>query len=142
MARAKQGDTVRVHYKGILDDGEVFDNSFDGEPLEFTIGEQRVIAGFENAVEGMEVGETKQVNIPSSEAYGEYREDLSITVDKERIPQEITPEVGMILQVPTQQGVPVNVTVTEVNEEAVTLDGNHPLAGKDLNFEIKLEEIV
>ena len=142
MARAKSGDTVRVHYKGTLEDGKVFDSSYEADPLEFTIGEQRVISGFENAVQGMEEGETRNVTIPSREAYGEYREDLAVSVDKERIPQEITPEVGMILQVPTQQGVPVNVTVTEVSEDTVTLDGNHPLAGKDLTFEIKLEEIV
>jgi peptidylprolyl isomerase len=142
MAKAKNGDTVRVHYKGTFEDGKVFDSSHDSNPLEFTLGEQRVISGFEQAVEGMEEGETKSVTIPSQDAYGEYRKDLAISVERERIPQEITPEVGMILQVPTQQGVPVNVTVTEVGEETVTLDGNHPLAGKDLNFEIKLEEIV
>jgi peptidylprolyl isomerase len=142
MAKAKNGDTVRVHYKGTLGDGQVFDSSFEGDPLEFKLGEQRVINGFEKAVEGMEEGETRNVTIPSQDAYGEYRNDLSIIVDRERIPQDIKPEVGMVLQVPTQQGVPVNVTVTEVSDESVTLDGNHPLAGKDLSFEIRLEEIV
>jgi peptidylprolyl isomerase len=143
MAKAKNGDTVRVHYKGSLEDGKVFENSFEGgEPMEFTLGQERIITGFENTVEGMEEGETRTVTIPSEEAYGEYREDLSVTVDKSRIPQEITPEVGMVLQVPTQEGVPVNVTVTQVDENSVTLDGNHPLAGKNLSFEIKLEEIV
>jgi peptidylprolyl isomerase len=142
MAKAKNGDTVRVHYKGTLEDGQVFDSSFESDPLEFKLGEQRVINGFEKAVEGMEEGETRNVTIPSQDAYGEYRNDLSITVDRERIPQDIKPEVGMVLQVPTQQGVPVNVTVTEVSDESVTLDGNHPLAGKDLSFEIRLEEIV
>jgi peptidylprolyl isomerase len=143
MARAKNGDTVRVHYKGSLEDGQIFENSFEGgEPMEFTLGQQRIITGFENTVEGMEEGETRKVTIPSEEAYGEYRDDLSVTVDKSRIPQEITPEVGMVLQVPTQEGVPVNVTVTQVDEDSVTLDGNHPLAGKNLSFEIKLEEIV
>jgi peptidylprolyl isomerase len=143
MAKAKNGDTVRVHYKGSLEDGKVFENSFEGgEPMEFTLGQERIITGFENTVEGMEEGETRTVTIPSEEAYGEYRDDLSVTVDKSRIPQEITPEVGMVLQVPTQEGVPVNVTVTQVDENSVTLDGNHPLAGKNLSFEIKLEEIV
>ncbi|MFW6323873.1 MAG: FKBP-type peptidyl-prolyl cis-trans isomerase [Desulfovibrionales bacterium] len=141
MAQAKKGDKVKVHYKGLLQDGTVFDTSFEREPLEFTIGENQVIGGFETAVEGMDEGETKTIQIGSNEAYGPYREDLAVEVEKERLPEDLKPEVGMVLQVPTEGGQPVNVTVTEINDQTITLDGNHPLAGKDLEFEIKLEEV-
>ncbi|MFW6357212.1 MAG: FKBP-type peptidyl-prolyl cis-trans isomerase, partial [bacterium] len=120
MAKAKSGDTVRVHYKGVLKDGTVFDSSEGSDPLEFTLGEGRVIPGFESAVEGMEEGESKNISVPHQEAYGDYRDDLAVQVEKERLPEDIKPEVGMILQVPSQQGTPVRVTVTDVSEATIT----------------------
>ena len=142
MAHAQAGDTVRVHYTGTLDDGTVFDSSTGREPLEFTLGEGRVIAGFEEAVTGMEVGETKTSRIDADEAYGPRREDLLLDVPREQIPSEIDLQVGqqLTLQQPNGQAVPV--TVAEFSDETVTLDANHPLAGEALTFELTLVEIV
>ena len=142
MAQAKTGDKVRVHYSGFLEDGTVFDSSLDREPLEFTLGEGMVIKGFEDAVLGMSVGETKTISIPSDEAYGPYREDLVAVVEKNMVPPDIDPKVGLVLQLRTPDGSITDVVVTEVNEDTITLDANHPLAGKDLIFEIKLVEIL
>ncbi len=141
MAQAKVGDKVKVHYSGFLEDGTVFDSSLQSDPFEFTLGEGMVIPGFENAVIGMETGETKTINIPSDEAYGPHRKELVATIERTQIPENISPEVGMSLQVRTPDGSFTNVLITEVSEGTVTLDANHPLAGKDLIFEIKLVEI-
>jgi len=142
MTQAKQGDKVRIHYTGKLNDGTVFDSSVDREPLEFTIGEGMVIPGFESAVEGMEVGEEKQISIQPDDAYGESRDDLVVEVPSDQIPESINPEVGMPLELRTQEGESVQVTVSEVKPDSVILDGNHPLAGETLNFDVKLVEIV
>ncbi len=142
MAKAKEGDTVRVHYSGFLEDGTVFDSSLERDPLEFTIGSGMLIPGFEDAVLGMDVGETKTVQISSDDAYGPRREELVITIGREQIPPDIDPVTGQELQVRTPNGMVTNVLVTDVTEDTVTLDANHPLAGKDLIFEIKLVEIV
>ncbi len=142
MAKAKLGDTVKVHYRGFFDDGTEFDSSFDREPFEFVLGADMVIPGFENAVVGMEVGETRTIHISPEEGYGEHRDDLVIEIEKSKIPPHINPEVGLVLQVSSDDGEISHVTVTAVNEDSVTLDGNHPLAGKELNFEIQLVEIV
>ncbi len=142
MVQAKAGDTVRVHYSGFLDDGTVFDSSLDREPFEFTLGQGMVIPGFEDAVVGMDVGETKTVNIPSERAYGPYRDELLVSVERSQVPPNIEPDLGMELQIRTPEGTVTNVTITEMDEESITLDANHPLAGKDLIFEIKLVEIV
>ncbi|HHN65998.1 MAG TPA: peptidylprolyl isomerase [Nitrospirae bacterium] len=142
MAKAKEGDTVRVHYSGFLEDGTVFDSSLERDPLEFTIGSGMLIPGFEDAVLGMDVGETKTVQISSDDAYGPRREELVITISREQIPPDIDPVTGQELQVRTPNGMVTNVLVTDVTEDTVTLDANHPLAGKDLIFEIKLVEIV
>ncbi len=142
MAVAKAGDTVKVHYTGLLSDGTVFDSSVDREPLVFTLGQDMVIPGFENAIIGMAEGESKSIKIPADEAYGQYREDLVIEVEKNRFPEHITPELGMVLEVHSDDGSTTNVTITQVSETTVTLDGNHPLAGHDLTFEIQLLEIV
>ncbi|HEB75413.1 MAG TPA: peptidylprolyl isomerase [Nitrospirae bacterium] len=142
MVQAKAGDTVRVHYSGFLDDGTVFDSSLDREPFEFTLGQGMVIPGFEDAVVGMDVGETKTVNIPSERAYGPYRDELLVSVERSQVPPDIEPDLGMELQIRTPEGTVTNVTITEMDEESITLDANHPLAGKDLIFEIKLVEIV
>jgi FKBP-type peptidyl-prolyl cis-trans isomerase 2 len=141
MSKAKNGDTVKVHYTGKLDDGTVFDSSMDSEPLEFTLGEQKIIPGFEEAVEGMEAGEEKTVKIPPEQAYGDRREENVIDVERSSIPEDITPEPGMMLQLTLQDGSVANVVVADVKDEMVTLDGNHPLAGKELNFDIKLVEV-
>lgn len=138
--QAQTGDTVRVHYTGRLDDGSVFDSSRDREPLEFTLGEGQVIAGFDSAVTGMSPGQTETVTIPADEAYGEKREDLVFAVPREQLPPEITPEVGMQLQMQQGQQVAV-VTITRVEPSQVTIDANHPLAGKDLTFDLELVEI-
>jgi peptidylprolyl isomerase len=140
MTQAQPGNTVRVHYTGKLDDGTVFDSSKEREPLEFTLGTGEVIRGFEEAVAGMEPGQEQTVKIPAEQAYGSPREDLVFQVPKEQFPDEITPEVGQQLQVAQGEEVAL-VTVTEVNTTEVTLDANHPLAGKDLTFELELVEI-
>jgi peptidylprolyl isomerase len=140
MAQAKSGDTVRVHYTGTLQDGEVFDSSEGHDPLEFTLGEGQVIAGFDDAVEGMDEGERKIVTIPSGDAYGEHREELLLRVPRSQFPHDVEPEVGQELQMAQGDDMFV-VTVREVGEDAVTLDANHPLAGKDLTFALTLVEI-
>lgn len=141
MAKAKEGDTVRVHYTGKLKDGTVFDTSQDREPLSFTIGEQRVIPGFEKAVVGMEPGDTKTEELPSEQAYGEHREDMVMELERNQLPESVEPKVGQQLQLRMQNGQEVPVVITELNEESVTIDANHPLAGKDLVFEIELVDI-
>ena len=141
MTQAAMGNTVKVHYKGTLNDGTVFDTSHGRDPLEFTIGHKSVIAGFEGAVIGMTAGETKTVTIPPDEAYGYPREELVQTVGREHVPSDIAPEVGMRLQVETPTGGTFPVTISEVTTESITLDGNPPLAGKDLTFEIQLVDI-
>jgi len=138
LATAKTGDTVRVHYTGSLTDGTVFDSSREREPLSFQVGAGQVIAGFNDAVEGMEVGDKVDVTIESKDAYGDYREDFVINVNPSDIPDEIDPEVGMDLQLHQQDGGAIPVKITAVSDDAVTLDANHPLAGKDLKFEIEL----
>ena len=142
MVQVKAGDTVRVHYSGFLDDGTVFDSSLEREPFEFTLGQGMVIPGFEDAVVGMDVGDSKTVNIPSDQAYGPYRDELLVAVERSQVPPNIEPDVGMELQIRTPEGTVTNVTITEMDENSITLDANHPLAGKDLIFEIKLVEIV
>lgn len=141
MSKAKDGDTVKVHYTGTLENGEVFDTSQEREPLEFQLGQGQLIPGFEKAVIGMSEGDSTTVDIPSDEAYGEVREDLVITVPKDQLPDEVEPQVGMQLQVNQQNGQPIPVRVTEIKEEELVLDANHPLAGKDLKFEIELLEV-
>ncbi len=142
MAQAHEGDKVKVHYEGKLSDGTVFDSSRDREPLEFKLGEHAVIPGFESAVMGMNEGESKEFSISPDEAYGQRRDELVAQVNRSQIPESIDPKNGMILQVKNQEGATTNVTVTDVSDDTVTLDGNHPLAGKELNFEIELVEIV
>lgn len=142
MAKAKKGDTVKVHYAGKLEDGKVFDTSLEREPLQFKIGEGQVIPGFEEAVIDMDVEETKTANIPSDKAYGPNRKDLIIEVDRKNLPADLKPEAGKQLQIRKPDGQLVLVMVTDVTESKVTLDANHPLAGKNLIFEIKLVEIV
>lgn len=142
MAAAEQGNTVRVHYSGFLNDGTIFDSSLEREPLEFTVGEQMVIAGFDAAVVGMEVGGTKTVAIPPAEAYGERDEQMVAVIERSRVPDDLDAKPGAILQITSPEGGDAQVVVTEVTDETITLDGNHPLAGKELIFELKLVEIL
>ncbi len=142
MAQAQEGDTVQVEYTGKLPDGSVFDSSGEGEPLQFRIGEGEVISGFERAVRGMEPGETKTTTLPVDEAYGPRREDLVLNVNRDQLPQDMNFEPGQRLQVVQADGTAFMVTVKSVSESAIILDANHPLAGKDLTFDIKLVRIV
>jgi len=141
MGKAKIGDTVKVHYTGKLEDGTVFDTSVERGPLEFKIGEGQVIQGFEDAVIGMNPGEEKTVEIPADEAYGQRNEEMVADIGRDQFPEYLSPEVGQQFQIRQQNGQIILVTVTEISEDTVTLDANHPLAGKDLTFEIQLLEI-
>ncbi len=142
MAKAKQGDRVNVHYTGKLDDGTVFDTSVGSEPLQFTIGEGDVIPSFEKAVVGMNPGELKTIKIMASEAYGLHREELMMVVDRVGFPANFQLEVGQHLQIRQEDGNLFFVTVADVSAANVTLDANHPLAGKDLTFDMQLVGVV
>lgn len=138
---AKDGDTIQVHYTGKLDDGTIFDSSLERDPLEFTLGSGSLIPGFENAVRGMQVGESVKVTIPAGEAYGEYNDGLVMIVDRSQLPADLSPAVGQQLQMQQMDGTAAIVVVTEVSEESITIDANHPLAGKALTFEIEVVSI-
>ena len=142
MGTAKQGDTVRVHYSGKLDDGTVFDTSESRDPLEFTIGNNQVILGFEQAVVGMDLGETKTTTVSAGQAYGARDEKRVVVMSRERLPQQTKPEIGQRIQVGTKNNQKIDVIITKVSESSVTFDANHPLAGQDLTFEIRLLEVV
>ncbi|KPA20156.1 FKBP-type peptidyl-prolyl cis-trans isomerase SlyD [Shimia sp. SK013] len=141
MTAAKSGDTVRIHYTGTLSDGSVFDSSEERDPLEFTLGSGQVIPGFDNAVDGMSVGDKKVSEIPAEQAYGPRSDDAMQDVPREQIPAEIPLEVGLQLQMQAPTGQVVPVTVVEITDETVKLDANHMLAGKDLTFAIELVSI-
>lgn len=136
--KIEQGKKVKVHYTGKHENGEVFDSSVGGEPLEFTVGEGQLIPGFEKGVLGMESGEKKTVEVEPSQAYGEVRTDLLSEVDKSQLPEGV--ETGQILQAMTNHG-PMNVVVKEIGEEKVVIDANHPLAGKKLIFDLEVVEV-
>jgi peptidylprolyl isomerase len=142
MAQAQHGNTVQVHYTGKLADGTTFDSSMEREPLEFTVGQGEIITGFENAVVGMNPGESKTETIPFNQAYGPHRSDMVIEVERQQLPADLQPQIGQRLQVSQPNGSAVPVVVTEVSEAKVTLDANHPLAGQDLIFDITLVAIV
>lgn len=142
MAKASKGDTIKVNYTGKLEDGSVFDTSEEREPLEFTMGEGQLIPGFEQAVEGLSEGDSTTVNIASDDAYGERRDDLEIDISKSELPGDVEAEVGMQLQMRQKDNDEViPVQVTGVEEDKVTIDANHPLAGKDLVFDIEVVDI-
>ncbi len=141
MAEAKSGDKVSVHYTGTLEDGSVFDSSRGGQPLEFELGAGQVVPGFESAVTGMEEGQTVTEKIACDQAYGERRDELQMEVRRADVPDNIDLEVGKMLQIQTPTGQAMRVQVAGVTDESVTLDANHPLAGKDLTFEIELVAI-
>lgn len=141
MAQAKAGDTVTVHYTGKLEDGTVFDSSANREPLQFSIGEGRIIPGFEQAIIGMAPGDSKTATIPSDEAYGPHQQQMVVVVEREQIPENVPLDVGQQLQIRQENGQPIPVIVTDISDAKVTLDANHPLAGEDLIFDIQLLEI-
>jgi len=162
MAQAKQGDKVRVHYTGTLEDGSIFDSSEgfveecgdecedegcgcnvnNSGPLEFVIGQGSLIPKFEEAVIGLEPGQSVQVKIPADDAYGQRVEEMVAVIERSEIPAEISPEPGQRMEVVLQDGTPLPVVITDVTDTSVTLDANHPLAGLDLTFDIKLVEIL
>ena len=141
MSKAKTGDTVQVHYTGKLDDGTKFDSSAGQDPLEFSIGAGNVIPGFESAVEGMAVGESKSIKIDAHDAYGPRHDQLVQEVPREQLPEDMQPEVGMQLQAQGEDGQAMRFVISDVSDETITVDGNHPLAGQSLNFDIELVAI-
>jgi FKBP-type peptidyl-prolyl cis-trans isomerase 2 len=142
MAEAKQGDTVQLHYMGKLQDGTIFDSSRERNPLQFTIGKGQVIAGFEQAVIGMKIGELKTARIPMEQAYGPHRDDMVVTMDRGKLPAGVNPKIGQRLEITQVDNQTSLVTVTEVTESTLTLDANHPLAGKELTFDLELVGIL
>ena len=142
MAQAKVGDTVKVHYTGSLEDGTVFGASPEQEPLEFTIGQQNVLPSLEEAVVGMNEGDTKTFSIQPDDAFGQRQEDLIFDVERSKLPSDIDLQLGAVFRVGSDTGKNFDATVTNIGDERVTLDGNHPLAGKVQNLEIELVEIV
>jgi FKBP-type peptidyl-prolyl cis-trans isomerase 2 len=141
MPTASPGDTVHIHYTGRLRDGAVFDSSEGGAPLRFTLGAGEVIPGVERGVTGMREGERRTIEVLAAEAYGTYREDLTVEVERKQFPRGVPPEVGQHLQLGMDDGGTLDVTVTAVSADTVTLDANHPLAGQDLLFEVELVAI-
>ncbi|MEZ5047772.1 MAG: peptidylprolyl isomerase [Chitinophagaceae bacterium] len=143
MQQVKKGDQISVHYKGTLsEDGSMFDSSEGREPLSFTVGEGMVIHGFDQGVIDMKIGEKKVIQIPFMEAYGPMNEQMIFEFDKAQFPEDMgQPEVGMQLNMMDQEGNHLPVMIAEVRETSIMLDANHPLAGKDLTFEVELVEI-
>jgi len=141
MTEVKNGDTVFIHYTGTLKDGTVFDSSEGRDPLEFTVGSGQVIKGMDEGLPGMKPGDKKRLEIPCADAYGPLNPEARQAIPREGIPEEIPLELGTQLQMQSPEGHVLPVTVVEVTEATVTLDANHPLAGKDLVFEIELVSV-
>jgi peptidylprolyl isomerase len=139
--KARIGDTVKVHYTGRLEDGTIFDSSIEREPLEFTIGREQIIPGFEDAVVGMKPGESKVAKVKSKDAYGPHRNEMVMAMELSKLPDDLDVHPGQQLQLNQHDGDSIPVRVIEVTNTKVTLDANHPLAGKDLTFDIMLEAI-
>ena len=142
MSEAKSGDTVRINYTGKLTDGTQFDSSEGREPLEFQVGSGQIISGLDREVEGMKVGDKQTVTVPAEEAYGAHDPAKVQQVPRDALPPELEPQEGMQLQAQTPQGGQVALIVTSVDEQEITVDANHPLAGKDLVFDIEMVEIL
>lgn len=140
--QAKNGDSVRVHYVGRLTSGTVFDSSVESDPLQFQLGEGQLIPGFENAVIGLTAGQSTTTHIPNHEAYGPKQEELIFKVERSTMPEDIEPEIGLELTLQEEDGEPLPVIITALDENFVTFDANHPLSGEDLVFEITLVEIL
>jgi FKBP-type peptidyl-prolyl cis-trans isomerase 2 len=141
MQQVKSGDTVKIHYHGTLTDGTIFDSSLSREPLEFEAGSGMVIPGFDAGVMNMSVGDKKTLNIPCQEAYGATNPEMVMEFGNENLPADMKPEIGMQLTMGNQEGQQFQVVVTEIKEASIVIDANHPLAGKDLIFEIELMEL-
>jgi len=142
MSEAKSGDTVRINYTGKLTDGTQFDSSEGREPLEFQVGSGQIISGLDREVEGMKVGDKQTVTVPAEEAYGAHDPAKVQQVPRDALPPELEPQEGMQLQAQTPQGGQVALMITAVGEQEITVDANHPLAGKDLVFDIEMVEIL
>ena len=142
MSEAKQGDTVQVHYTGKLEDGTVFDASWERGPVQFTIGRGQVIAGFEQAILGMNTGESKTTKIPVGLAYGPRRDDMVVTMKRSQLPPGMDPQLGQRLEITQTDNKVLLVTVTSIEDSTLTIDANHPLAGKELIFDFELVKIV
>ena len=141
MTQAKSGDEVTVHYSAKLEDGTEFDTTRDSDPLKFKIGSENVIPGFEESIISMKIGDKKNVTIQPDNAYGQWRKELILNIQKSDFPENINPEVGKRLQIRQRDGQPINVVIADMKEDTVILDANHPLAGKTLVFDIVLIEI-
>jgi peptidylprolyl isomerase len=141
MSQVKQGDTVRIHYTGTLADGSVFDSSAGRDPLEFTVGTGQIIPGLDGAMEGMSVGEKRLVEVPSDQAYGPVIAEARRAVPREDIPEEVPMETGTQVHAHNEQGQVMTLTIIEITDSHVVLDANHPLAGKDLTFDVELVSI-
>ncbi len=140
MSEVRKGDNVKVHYTGTLEDGSVFDSSEGGDPLSFAVGSGQVIAGFEEAISSMSVGETKTVLIPVDKAYGQRNDEMVIQAPIDQVPPDLNPELGMRLEMGGANGEVLRVVVVEIADTHITLDANPPLAGKDLTFKLELVE--
>ena len=141
MAQVKDGDTITLHYTGSLDDGTVFDSSDGGQPLSFKVGNGEVIDGFDDGVRGMEAGESRQINIPADQAYGEYYEELVKVVPRSGFPHDVTPAIGMAFELELPSGQSMPVRIIDIEGDDVTLDANHLLAGETLHFDVRLVSI-
>ena len=142
MREARKGDAVKVHYTGKTEKGDVFDTSTGGDPFQFTIGAGETMAGIEDSVIGMEVGDKKSIELSPDEAFGARQKDLAVRVKRQNLPDDIIPAVGQRLQIRQEDGNPVIVTITDMNEDVVTLDANHPLAGCTVVYDLELIEIL
>lgn len=141
MQQVKKGDTVKIHYHGTLSDGNIFDSSLEREPLEFEVGSGMVIPGFDAGVMDMKVGDKKTIHIPFMEAYGPVNEQMIIEFSRDQFPDDMSLELGLQLMMSDQNGQQFPVVITDILEETVKLDANHPLAGKDLTFDLELMDI-
>jgi peptidylprolyl isomerase len=141
MALVREGDTITLHYKGTLDDGLVFDSSEGGQPLSFKVGDGQVIQGFDDGVRGMEVGGTRQINIPADQAYGDYHEELVTVVPRSTFPPDVTPAIGLAFELELPSGEAMPVRIIDVEGDEITLDANHLLAGEALHFDVLLVSI-
>ena len=142
MQQVKTGDTIKVHYNGTLNDGSIFDSSNGREPLEFEVGSGMVIPGFDIGVMDMMIGDKKTIHIPFMEAYGPSQPEMIMDFPRTQFPEDMVPEVGMQLQMSNQEGQNFPVSIIGIDADFVKLDGNHPLAGKDLTFDLELVEIM
>ena len=141
MTQVNQGDTIKVHLKGTLTDGTVFVSSYEkNEPLEIRVGDGNIFSAVETEIVGMSPGEKKDIKLSPEQAFGPYREEHVVEVEKAILPDNINPQVGMMLEKVEQNGQKIQLAVTDVSETTVTLDANHPLAGKDLNFSVEVIE--